>query len=233
MTSRPRPRSSSRSDPPSDPRRAGAVRSVVAVVLSAAVALGIAACGEPEYQYPHDATEGVYFKVPSSWTVFDETDSFYEGRVEGGSTAQPVRVWVLDSNEPAAPDNIDDANGDLPVGIAQIIAVSPSLSENISISSVRSLGFEFDPVAPATGLEDTWEVVLDQPMRTEDGISGAVAVFSYRDTADDPWLSQARGVFFDPTRQRVYLLDLFCGAACFEQYRDDIYAIIDSWRIDL
>lgn len=193
----------------------------------------LAGCGEPEFQYPHDSAEGVYFKVPRSWTVFDETETFYEDRVDGGSTAQPVRVWVLDSNRPADPTNVDDANGDQPVGIAEIIALSPGLAENVSISSVRSIGFEFDPVAPATGLEDTWEVVIDQQMRTEDGISGAVAVFNYRDTADDPWLSQAREVFLDPTRQRVYLLDVFCSSSCFEQNQDDIYDIIDSWRIDL
>lgn len=208
-------------------------RSAVALALTCTLLAPLAACGEPEFQYPHDATEGVYFKVPAAWTVFDETESFYEGRVEGGSTAQPVKVWVIDSADDAAPEHVDQPGRDTPVGIAQIIAVSPSLAENISISSVRSLGFEFDPVAPATGLEDTWEVSLDQPLRTEDGISGAAAVFSYRDSADDPWLSQARGVFLDPTRQRVYLLDLFCAADCFEQHRDEIYDVIDSWRIDL
>ena len=38
---------------------------------------------------------------------------------------------------------------------------------------------------------------------------------------------------FAMTVERVYLLDLFCHAACFEQHRDQIYDVIDSWRIDL
>jgi hypothetical protein len=203
----------------------------VAVVASATLA--VAACGSPEFQYPHDQTEGVYFKVPQSWTVFDTTEAFFDDRVSGGSTAQPLRVWAIDSNDPAQPANVDIADGPVPVGNAQIIALSPSLSENVSISSVRSVGLEFDPVNPATGLEATWEVVTDQPLRTEDGISGAVAVWNHRDSTTDPWLSQAREVFVDPTRQRVYILDLYCTAACFETYQDDIFDILGSWRIDL
>jgi hypothetical protein len=30
----------------------------------------------------------------------------------------------------------------------------------------------------------------------------------------------------------VYLLDIYCSAACFEQHRDDIFDVLDSWRID-
>lgn len=205
-------------------------RSMAAI---AGAALLFTACGSPEFQYPHDAAEGVYFKVPSSWTVTDTTEGFYEDRVPGGSTAQPLRVWAIDSNEPADVANIDLGDGDKPVGTAQIIALSAGLSENVSISSVRSVGLEFDPVNPATGLESTWEVVTDQPLRTDDGISGSVAVWNHRDTTADEWLSQAREVFVDPTRQRVYILDLYCTAKCFDTYRDDIFDVLGSWRIDL
>jgi hypothetical protein len=59
-----------------------------------------------------------------------------------------------------------------------------------------------------------------------------VAVWNYRKTTDDKWLSQAREVFVDPASNRVYLLDIYCSAACFEQHRDDIFDVLDSWRID-
>jgi hypothetical protein len=195
--------------------------------------LVLASCGEPEFQYPHDAQEGVYFKVPASWHVSDETASFYEGREAGASQAQPVRIWFVDAAPEADPAHLDNPAGDTPVGFVQILAVSPSLAENVSISSVRASGFEFDPVSPPAEFEDLWEVTIDQPLRTDDGISGAVAIFNHRDTADDPWLTESRLVFVDPTRQRVYLFDMFCSAACFEQNYDDIFAAIDSWRIDL
>ena len=210
-----------------NPRRVGLVAALTAMTVLAV------ACGEPEFEYPHDAEEGVYFKVPRSWTVFDQTEEYFEGRVEGGATARPLRFWTLDANHPADAENAAADDGDKPVGTAQIIQVTSGLSEALSISSVRSVGFEFDPVSPATGLEDTWEVVVDQPMRTDDGISGAVAVFNHRDDVNDDWLSQAREVFVDPTRQRVYILDIYCTAECFDLNRDEIFDILDSWRIDL
>jgi hypothetical protein len=193
----------------------------------------LASCGDPEFQYPHDAAEGVYFKVPADWDVSDETEAFYDGRVDGASTAQPVRVWVVDADPDPDPAHLDDPARDLPVGIAQIIAVSPSLAEAVSIASVRASGFDFDPVSPPADFEDLWEVTIDQPLRTADGISGSVAIFNHRDSVDDPWLTQSRITFVDPTRQRVYIFDMYCNATCFEQYYDDIFDVIDSWRIDL
>lgn len=193
----------------------------------------LAACGEPEFQYPNDSAEGVYFKVPADWHVVDETEAFYEGREAGASQSQPVRVWLVDAAEQADPAHLDDRAGDTPVGLARILAVSPSLSEAVSIASVRASGFDFDPTSPPAEFQDLWEVSLDQPLRTDDGISGAVAIFNHRESADDPWLTQARLVFVDPTRQRVYLFDLYCSSACFQQYYDDIFDVLDSWRIDL
>lgn len=206
--------------------------------LSAGAALAVTTiaavgCGEPEFQYPHDEVEGVYFKVPSAWTVFDQTDDYFDGRIEATGTAQPVRVWTLDASDDADADHASVRDGDVPVGRAQIVELTSSASELVSISAVRSLGFDFDPVSPATGLDEVWEVALDQPLRTADGISGAVAIFNFRAEADDEWLTQAREVFLDPTRQRLYLLDIYCSAACFDEHRDDIFDVLDSWRIDL
>jgi hypothetical protein len=202
------------------------------VAMMAAAAVLVAGCGDPDYRYASDSQEGVSFRVPYSWTIFDRTEEEFSGRLDGGATAQALRVWVIDSNELADPRNPEQVDGDVPVGNAQIIATASGLSQNLSIASVRSVGLEFDPVNPATGLEDTWEVVTDQPLRSEGGVSGAVAIWNYRETTDDEWLSQAREVFVDPASNRVYLLDIYCSAACFEQHRDDIFDVLDSWRID-
>jgi hypothetical protein len=209
------------------PRRVGLVAALTAMTVLAV------ACGEPEFEYPNDSVEGVYFKVPRSWTVFDQTDEYFEGRVGAATGAEPVRLWFLDSNDPATIDNVAVLDGDQPVGRAQILQVSSSISEGVSISTARAAGFEFDPASPPADLEDTWEVALDAPMRTEDGISGAVAIFNHRETVSDEWLTQGREVFVDPTRQRVYILDIYCTAECFDLNRDEIFDILDSWRIDL
>lgn len=214
------------------------LRSARALALVAALgATSLAGCGDPEYQYPHDDAEGVYFKVPRDWTVFDRTDEFYDGRIDAGAYAQPVRVWTLDAGDDPSPDAIDTLDGDSPVGTAQILALVPSLGESMSVSYLRSIGFDFDPVNPPADVQDTWEVAVDQPLRTDDGLSGAVAVFNHRDSVDDPWLTQARLVFVDPTspkgQPRAYALDIYCSAECFETHRDEIFSVLDSWRIDL
>ena len=196
--------------------------------MVAAAAVLAAGCGDPDYRYASDSKEGVSFRVPYSWSIFDRTDEEFSGRLDGGATARALRIWVIDSNEDADPGNPEVFDGDVPVGNAQIIATASGLSDNLSISAVRSVGLEFDPVNPATGLEDTWEVVLDQPMRSEGGVSGSIAVWNYRATTSDNWLSRAREVFVDPASTRVYILDLYFSAACFEQHRDDIYDVLDS-----
>jgi hypothetical protein len=197
-----------------------------------ALAAVATACGDPEYQYPHDGAEGVYFKVPSEWTVFDETKTSQEGRVEGGSSVTPVRVWAIDAHDPAAVTNITVRDGDHPVGMVRIFATTERLGQAVSIAAIRSDGFEFDPVSPPADLDGTWEVVIDQALRTEDGVSGAVAVFNHRETPDDPWQSQAREVYVDPSRQRIYMLDIYCNSTCFEANWDDIFDVLDSWRIE-
>lgn len=203
-------------------------------ILAAALALGLvaSACGRSEFQYPQDSAEGVYFKVPRSWTVFDETDEANEGRPPGASNAIELRSWFIDSSPTPDLDHTTVQDGDAPVGAATIFGLGVSLAEQLSLSSVRGLGLPFDPVYPQTGLETTWEVVLDQQLRSADGIPGAVAIFNHRDTVDDPWITQGRVVFLDTIGQRAYLLDIYCSSECFERNYDDIFTVLDSWRID-
>ena len=208
------------------------MKKTAAIVVLSALAALLGACGSPDYRYAHDTAEKVYFRVPYAWSISDQTEEFFKDRPAGASNAKPVRVWVIDAHTPPDPKNADNPASDLPVGKAQIISVSQGLGEAVSIASVRASGFQFDPVAPATGLEDTWEVITDQPMRTKGGISGSIAVFNHRDKATDPWLTQAREVFVDPGHKRVYILDVFCTAACYKQYERDIFDILNSWRID-
>jgi hypothetical protein len=203
------------------------------VACALAVSIVATGCGDPEYQYPHDGAEGVYFKVPSDWTVFDRTEATQEGRVEGGSAVTPIRVWMIDAHDPATIDNIAVENGDKPVGVVRILATSRRLGQAVSVADARSDGFEFDPVSPPADLTDTWEVVLDQALRSDEGVSGAVVVFNHRESAGDAWRSHAREVFVDSSGQRVYLLDIYCSASCFEENWDDIFEVLDSWRIDL
>jgi len=208
------------------------MRKTAAMAVLSALAGLLGACGSPDYRYAHDSVEKVYFRVPYAWSIIDQTEEFFKDRPAGASNAKPVRVWTIDSHQPPDPKNVDNVDSDMPVGQAQLISVSQGLGEAVSVSSVRASGFKFDPVAPATGLEDTWEVITDQPMRTKGGISGSIAVFNYRENATDPWLTQAREVFVDAARKRVYILDVFCTAKCYQQYERDIFDILDSWRID-
>lgn len=203
-------------------------------VLTAALALGLVAtaCGQSTYEYPRDAAEGVYFKVPREWTVFDETEDELDGRLPGSTNAIPVRVWVIDAHDDADPANAEAFDGDTPVGGATIYALGIGISEALSISELRSVGFDFDPANPQSGLEDTWEVVVDQQLLTDDGVPGAAVIFNHRDSVDDPWLTQGRVVYFDAVGGRAYLLDVYCSAECFDRNYDDIFAVLDSWRID-
>jgi hypothetical protein len=198
-----------------------------------ATAVLVAACGDPQYRSARNDVEKVYVRVPHSWTVFDRTDEFYDEEQTANSAVQPIQVWVIDSAEAADPRNVEEVDRDTPVGTAQVFEiVTQDLAENVSIASVRSLGFDFDPAAPPEDQADNWRVTVNQPLQTERGISGSVIMFDRRDSPDDPWISQARGVFVDPAGERLYLLDLFCTKECFDEHYDQIFDVLDSWRIN-
>ncbi len=203
------------------------------IVALGVVAAVLAACGDPQYRYARNDTEKVYVRVPYSWSVFDRTDVFYDEDQLTNSAVQPVQVWVLDGSADADPRHVEDSERDEPVGTAQVFAIrSQELAESVSIASMRSFGFDFDPAAPPEDEAENWRLNVSQPMQTERGISGSIIMFDRRETADDPWVSQARGVFVDPAGERLYLLDLFCTEECFEQHYDEIFDVLDSWRIN-
>lgn len=203
------------------------------IVVVGAVAVLLAACGDPQYRYARNDTEKVYFRVPYSWTVFDRTEEFYDDEQIASSAVQPIQVWVIDGAAEADPRHVEDSERDDPVGTAQVFAIrSQDLAESVSISSMRSFGFDFDPGSPPDDQAENWRVDVSQPMQTERGISGSIVMFDRRASAEEPWVSQARGVFVDPAGERLYLLDLFCTEECFEQHYDEIFDVLDSWRIN-
>ena len=204
---------------------------VFTAVIAATVL--VAACGDPQYRYARNDAEKVYVRVPYTWTVFDRTDEFYDEEQTANSAVQPIQVWVLDAAEQADPRHVEDSERDDPVGTAQVFSIrSQELAESVSIASMRSFGFDFDPASPPEDQASNWRLNVSQPLQTERGISGSVIMFDRRETPDDPWVSQARGVFVDPAGERLYLLDLFCTEECFEQHYEEIFDVLDSWRIN-
>jgi|SRR3954451_15472651 len=206
----------------------------LAVVLGTSL-VAVAACGGAKFHYVNDSTEGNYFKVPKSWTVYPLTAKDKEGRPE----ALPIgsqSVWhvAFDSARPASLDHLDPLRPDDMVGEVQIISLSDSAAQQISQSQLREwLFYGVDPILNEPQ-EDSWELVSAGTVDGAHELTGTRAVINAHPSAEpDKWVTIDGSVMLDLKAKRVYFLRIRCDSQCYDSKRKTADEIVASWKVQL
>lgn len=195
------------------------------------VAAALAACGGSGYEYVANRQEGVFFKVPDDWRVFD-TDELYEaddaaGRWARGFDAAPVpdpqRVFLVAS--------------DAPRGLAEVRTLSQPERQQVSLRWLRSVGFgtdadgtPVDPLVLAQQNPDGLEILRYEELVLDDGRGLRLRVEGASSDGVDVVIDQT--VLVDHATSKQYLFTVGCTEACWDAHGGEIEEVIDSWTLD-
>jgi hypothetical protein len=202
-----------------------------AIVLAA---VGLVGCMTSGYTYVANDDLGTYFRVPADFTVYDPDEvlePMLADRPDVDLDAVLEQRWAVafDGNEEPVVDRflgqIRDPSEAL-AGYAQVRLLSPQERLGYSLQSLRSELISADQVQR---LGDRLEV-LDVQEHSEDGGEGLKLTFAVN-LPDGRLVFDQMAVVDDET-SRVFLLALGCSSDCYENNRDTINDIIESWTIE-
>jgi hypothetical protein len=196
--------------------------------------LGLAGCASSGYTYIANDGLGTYFRVPSDYEVFDTEQVLapaLEGLPEGQAEAVLAQQWAVafDGGDDPAPDRFLSqllAPADAVAGYARVRTLSAEERLTYSLQSLRNELLRREQEAQ---LGDRLKVLDVQEIEQEGG-DGLKLTFSV-DGPGGTFVFDQLGLVDDRT-SRVFLLALGCSAACYDDNRDAIAAIAESWTIE-
>ncbi|MGH2540285.1 MAG: hypothetical protein ACRDGK_07170 [Actinomycetota bacterium] len=217
------------------------------LLLGAGLAMVLASCGSPSYEYVRNTEARTAFKIPMEWTVFDEAALQGEAAGPPVNTPDPVEWLVgLDGHpSPAIAHVLGQGayDSDYPQGIAAVLRLTTQQRDGINLGALRNLIVPIDQIQDQVGREavqvlayddrldkdgfhglhfeaQVWATALENP-----GATGSSVLF------DDRFVQISQTAYLDPASDKVYVLAVLCSAECFSRNRGDIESVINSWAV--
>ena len=204
-------------------RRLGAV----AGATLAAVAVSLAACGDPEHVYVADEDTGVFLQLPQGWTVFEveDGDANVNPRTDPSSGEWAV---IIDGSADPARSHLEDLAPLDPVGRASVLNISTAQIPRTH-TALRSL-LTPDGSDPLENPTETLRVESYDEIEIG-GAWGYRMEFSH---SPSPGIESkvVQLAFFDDGGNRLMTLALGCSADCFAENGDEIDAIVATFTIE-
>ena len=211
-------------------RRPSAFRALA--LLLALAALAATSCSGSGYEYIKDANSTAFFKIPSSWSVFDENQILDNSAIVASPQAKQAfaqATWMVafDGDQPPSPDNLfifgNAANK--PTGFAQVRPLGQTERDTFSLSTIRNALFDVDGTQSGTPAEvlSTSDVVLPG------GFHGLHIEFNVQQ--DQRFLTVNQIGVVDPATSTLYLFAIGCEAHCFLDNQSLIDQVAGSWTV--
>jgi len=216
----------------------------LAVLVLATLAL-LPSCSEPQYKYVRNTEARTAFRVPTPWTVFDEST------ISGVDTANdtPDNVdWLVGIDADPAPQlgHLFPTSyaTDYPQGIAAVLTLTGESRDGASLGALRNLIVPVDQIGDEVGTDAVRMLAYDDAM-VRDGYRGLHMVVQVQATALASATSAEGGPGFlasdyvqmnqiallDDSTEHAYIFALLCSADCYSRNRSDIESAIDSWTV--
>lgn len=196
-----------------------------------AAGLVLAACGGSGYEYVSDDDAGLYFRVPEDWTVI-EVDDPGEGMPE---TIGPGDSWVrlIDRSPQPGAANLQASLPAYPVGMASVVPVESSTArDELDLATLRSYALDGeDPLVLANQDDSGLELVDGYDVTTDEGFRGQRVVFTM-EVEGGRFVTIDHTALVNSETTDIYRLLLKCESHCYEDNRDEIDDIVDSWTIE-
>jgi hypothetical protein len=207
----------------------------------------LASCAAPEYKYVRNTEVRTAFRVPTPWTVFDET------QISGvdSTTETPDNVdWLVGIDADPTPQlgHIFPTSyaTDHPQGVAAVLTLTGESRDGASLGALRNLIIPVDQISDEVGTDAVRILVYDDRL-IRDGYRGLHMIVQVQSSAlsadaasedgggpgflasDYVQLNQV--ALLDDSTEHAYILALLCSADCYARNRSDIESAIDSWTV--
>lgn len=197
--------------------------------LAAAAAVLLGACGGSEYRYVKSSSNGAYFKVPKDWKVYDkETIVEASGSNLSENQFDALRFMVAFDADPKPSLEHDLQTAKRPFGLARVRQLSAQERLTFSLAALRN---EIVPIDQILN-EETGDIeLLKEPeeIATSGGLAGTRLV--YRVVTEDGSFTVDQTGLVDAKTQLVYFFIIGCESDCYDQNKQKISEIADSWTV--
>ncbi len=216
------------------------IRTLSSVILLAASAGPLAACGSPQYTYVKNSGQQTYFKVPAGWHKIDAKpiDPAVTGDHPDSQLAKARGMWSVayDADVHPTADHLLSLISEEPIIYAGVYHLTPDEHDAYSLNQLRD---SFLPVtdsarqaasARAQGQSlPKVERLVDQELTPGGGLRGIREVYNY--------VLPIGGVqTFDLTAYlsdegQVHLMLLHCSANCYRSRAKEFDSIVTSFTV--
>jgi hypothetical protein len=205
---------------------------LAAATMVSVVALITSSCSGSGYEYIKDSTSTAFFKIPSSWSVYNENQILDNSSITASPQAKQAfaqATWMVgfDGDTPPSPNNlfIFGNAAQKPTGFAQVRPLGQSERDTFSLSTIRNALFDVDGTSSGTPAEmlSSADVVLPG------GFHGLHVEYNVSQGQDFLTVNQIGVV--DPSTSTLYLFAIGCEAHCYLDNQDLIDQVAGSWTV--
>ncbi len=190
------------------------------------------ACGAPRYHYVKSSADRTYVRVPHDWTLFDE-DQLVTRLDESPEAKEQYKRLTWSVAFDAAPqpslDNVLSLSvSDHPVGLVQVRTLLPEQRDQFSLSALRSVLLDFDPLA--SDQQADVEVVETRDVERPGGLHGNELLINLRSPGGKV-LKWRQIALVDSGVRKVHVLAIRCDAECYARNEKVIDQVVSSWKV--
>jgi len=200
--------------------------------LAAVALLIMTACGSSGSRFLANTHEKVYLRVPSSWHDVQLSKSVQDPLLQATSDAKLLSKSVVSTQANAVEQK--DLDGDSPIATMSVYETTGAFNQQLSASLARrAVGLvSFDPLLPGSEDDGLSEVIDFDAAPKNAKISGSRVVYRMRNDKTSDWLLTVNlSTFFDPSKSRLYALEVVCSPECYDKSSAQINRIVNSWKI--
>jgi hypothetical protein len=201
----------------------------------AAVSLALAGCGSGYQYFSHrdDSGATAYFKVPSSWTTFDQGQVLQASN--GPLTRDQIKQlengqWLTSfygaSN--ATVNRASDISGPDPSGLTAVRLLSVSDRDTFSMASLRAAILGEDPFSPTA--EKKYQVLSYDEFTKSGGLRGSKMVVNV-DLGGGTIATVNQVAMVDSGTKYLYLIGVGCRVSCYSINHGVIQQVVSSWTV--
>ncbi|HXR21374.1 MAG TPA: hypothetical protein VN786_02355 [Acidimicrobiales bacterium] len=211
----------------------GRGRIAAAMVAFGVLVTGLSGC-TTSVTYVGSSTQDMYFKIPNTWEVFNQSTLQENGWIDPAASSQaalagqshPVYETVAGAN-PKVARSVDTQSGPYPWAMAQVVALDGQDQANTSLAALADENYPIDQLNQdgdrVQQLSPT-RLLVDGALR---GSRVAYQIVSQQTGA----ISFEQVAFLNSATDKVWLLDVGCSPACFRDHRAVLDSIVNSFIV--
>ena len=206
-------------------RRRLGLRAVAVATAAAALTLLLASCATTRYTYISNSATQTFFKVPSSWRVYNQTQTRHDLSLTDSASFPFLSVFDADPHPSVAHDI---SSADHPFGLARVRTLSLQEHDEFSFMTLRNELFKIDD---AINADPNSVDVLTAKLIVHHALRGSHLEYTVHAPDGTSFTVDQVGLVDTPTKQ-VWFLAVGCLADCYRTNEGAIHQIVDSWTVE-